>query len=137
MPTNRWMGAYKFVFERGENLQDKCHCFYQHRCSPSMVFFTQRRDGRLRYSPPLPPGVEISATETTVNFTESYAVISITLSLYTVVVGEATTAQADTLTYTVTVNGGEVPVTGTTEFVTTFTLPETTLALSSPSMVSR
>ena len=45
-------------------------------------------------------------------------------------------AQADTLTYTVTVNDETVTVTGTTEFVTTFTFPETTLALSFPSMVS-
>ena len=52
-------------------------------------------------------------------------------------VKEATTAQGNTLTYTVTVNGEQVEVTGSTEFVTAFTFPETTLALSSPSMVSR
>ena len=52
-------------------------------------------------------------------------------------VKEATTAQGDTLTYTVTVNGEGVPVTGSAEFVTTFTFPETTLALSFSPTVSR
>ena len=94
-----------------------------------MVFFTQRRDSRLRYLPP--PVVEISAVETAVTFTEENAVASITPTSITIEIGEGTTTNDQTLTYTVTINGSdEVAVTGTTEFVTTFTFPETTLSLS-------
>ena len=77
-----------------------------------------------------PPVVEISAVETAVTFTEENAVASITPTSITVVIGEGTTASDQTLTYTVTVNNEEVTVTGSTEFVTTFTFPATTLSLS-------
>ena len=77
-----------------------------------------------------PPVVEISAVETAVTFTEENAVASITPTSITIEIGEGTTASDQTLTYTVTVNNEEVTVTGSTEFVTTFTFPATTLSLS-------
>ena len=82
--------------------------------------------------------MEISAVETAVTFTEENAVASITPTSITIEIGETTTdsANGDQFSYTVKVNGGEEVVTGTTNFVTTFTFPETTLALSFPSMVS-
>ena len=74
--------------------------------------------------------MEVAAAETTVNFSDLDTVGSVTPSLYTVVIGEATTTSDQTLTYTVTVNGEDVAVTGETEFVTTFTFDETVLSLS-------
>ncbi len=82
--------------------------------------------------------MEVPAAETTVDFTESYAVTSITPSLYTVVIAEGTTdsANGDNFSYEVTVNGGAVTVTGTTSFETTWTFPSTILSLSFPSRQS-
>ena len=76
--------------------------------------------------------MEISAVETAVTFTEENAVASITPTSITIEIGETTTdsANGDQFSYTVKVNGGEEVVTGTTNFVTTFTFPETTLSLS-------
>ena len=93
-----------------------------------MVFPNTKEDGSLCGN--LPSVVEISAVETAVTFTEENAVASITPTSITVVISEGTTTNDQTLTYTVTVNGDEVAVTGETEFVTTFTFPETTLSLS-------
>ena len=79
--------------------------------------------------------VEISAVETTVEFSESFSVASITPTSITVVITEGTTGSANSadFTYGVTVNGDEkVTVTGTTDFETTFTFPSTTLTLSLP-----
>ena len=71
------------------------------------------------------------------NFTLENMVTSITPSTIIIEIGEKTTGQANTLTYTVTVNGSDkVEVTGDTAFVTTFTFPETTLSLSFPSRQS-
>ena len=82
--------------------------------------------------------MEVPAAETTVDFTESYAVTSITPTSITVVISEGTTAsdQGDNFTYEVTINGTPETVTGTTSFETTFTFPETTLSLSFPSRQS-
>ena len=79
--------------------------------------------------------MEVPAAETTVDFTESYAVTSITPTSITVVIAEGTTAsdQGDNFSYTVTINGENVPVTGTTNFETTWTFSATTLSLSFPS----
>ena len=79
--------------------------------------------------------MEISAVETTVEFSESFSVASITPTSITVVITEGTTGSANSadFTYEVTVNGDEkVTVTGTTNFETTFTFPSTTLTLSLP-----
>ena len=79
--------------------------------------------------------VEVAAVETTVEFSESFSVTSITPTSITVVITEGTTgsANSDDFTYEVTVNGDEkVTVTGTADFVTTFTFPSTTLTLSLP-----
>ena len=76
--------------------------------------------------------VEIAAAETTVDFTESYAVTSITPTSIIIEITEGTTSNDQTLTYTVTINGTPETVTGTTDFVTAFTFPETTLSLSFP-----
>ena len=82
--------------------------------------------------------MEVPAAETTVDFTESYAVTSITPTSITVVIAEGTTAsdQGDNFSYTVTINGENVPVTGTTNFETTWTFSATTLSLSFPSRQS-
>ena len=83
--------------------------------------------------------MEVPAAETTVDFTESYAVTSITPTSITVVISETTTGSANGagFTYEVTINGDEtVTVTGTADFVTTFTFPATTLSLSFPSRQS-
>ena len=76
--------------------------------------------------------MEVAATETTVDITEEYSVASITPTTITIEIGEATTdsANSDQFSYTVTINGGEEVVKGTTDFVTTFTFSETTLSLS-------
>ena len=75
--------------------------------------------------------MEVAAAETTVNFTPENMVTSTTPSTIIIEIGEKTTGQANTLTYTVTVNGSDkVEVTGDIAFVTTFTFPETTLSLS-------
>ena len=78
--------------------------------------------------------VEVAAAETTVSFTAENLVTSITPTTIVIAIGETTTGQAETLTYTVTVNGSdEVAVTGETPYVTTFTFESTTLSLSIPS----
>ena len=74
--------------------------------------------------------VEVAAAETTVDFTESFQVANITPTSIIIAIGEGTTSNDQTITYTVTINNEEVTVTGTTEFVTAFTFPETTLSLS-------
>ena len=76
--------------------------------------------------------MEVAAVETTVEFSESFSVTSITPTSITVVITEGTTASDQTLEYTVTVNGDEVTVTATADFETTFTFPSTTLTLSLP-----
>ena len=93
-----------------------------------MVFPNTKEDGSLCGN--LPSVVEISAVETAVTFTEENAVASITPTSIIIEISEGTTSNDQTITYTVTVNNEEVAVTGTTEFVTTFTFPETTLSLS-------
>ena len=95
------------------------------RCSPSPFHIEETVVSTITTSV-----VEVAAAETTVDFSDLDTVGSVTPSLYTVVVGEKTTGQAETLTYTVTVNGQGVEVTGTTDYVTTFTFDETVLSLS-------
>ena len=82
--------------------------------------------------------MEVPAAETTVDFTESYAVTSITPTSITVVISETTTGsdQGENFSYEVTVNGDAVTVTGTTSFETTWTFPSTILSLSFPSRQS-
>ena len=79
-----------------------------------------------------PSVVEISAVETTVDITEENGVASITPTSITVEIGEATTDSANgaQFSYTVKVNGEDEVVTGTTDFVTTWTFSATTLSLS-------
>ena len=77
-----------------------------------------------------PSVVEISAVETAVTFTEENAVASITPTTIVIAIGETTAGQAETLTYTVTINGSGEEVIGSTAFVTTFTFEATTLSLS-------
>ena len=74
--------------------------------------------------------MEVVAAETTVSFSDMDAVASVTPSPYTVVVGETTTANGNSLTYTVTVNGDEVTVSDEGIFTTTWTFPETTVSIS-------
>ena len=79
--------------------------------------------------------MEVAAVETTVEFSESFSVSSITPTSITVVIMEGTTGSANSadFSYQVTVNGDEtVTVTGITNFETTFTFPSTTLTLSLP-----
>ena len=90
------------------------------------MVFTQHEGGQQSLQYTSPPVVEISAVETAVTFTEENAVTSITPTSITVVISEGTTSSDQQLTYTVTVNGTPETVTGSTEFVTTFTFPETT-----------
>ena len=116
--------AYVLASKGIDTLQDNCHCFYSHRCNPNtgvIAWFlpNTKEDGSCLWY--LPSVVEISAVETAVTFTEENAVASITPTSITVVIGEGTTSSDQTLTYTVTVNNEEVTVTGSTEFVTTFT----------------
>ena len=80
-----------------------------------------------------PSVVEVAAAETTVSFTAENLVTSITPTTIVIAIEEKTTANAETLTYTVTVNGDDVEVIGSTAFVTTFTFESTTLSLSIPS----
>ena len=80
-----------------------------------------------------PSVVGVTAIETTVNLTDELSVASLTPTSITVEIGEGTTAsdQSDNFTYEVTVNGDTTEtVTGTTNFVTTFTFSSTTLSLS-------
>ena len=90
---------------------------------------------RQKVVPPLthPSVVEVAAAETTVSFTAENLVTSITPTTIVIAIEEKTTANAETLTYTVTVNGDDVEVIGSTAFVTTFTFESTTLSLSIPS----
>ena len=79
--------------------------------------------------------MEVAASETTVSFTDEFSVTSITPTSITVVITEGTTGSANSadFTYLVTINGDTTEtVTGTANFETTFTFPETTLALSLP-----
>ena len=95
-------------------------------CSTPPPFYTEE----MVVSAITPSVVEVAAAETTVDFSDLDTVGCVTPSLYTVVIEEKTTANAETLTYTVTVNSEEVEVTGTTDYVTTFTFDETVLSLS-------
>ena len=75
----------------------------------------------------------VTAIETKVDLTDELSVASLTPTSITVEIGEGTTAsdQSDNFTYEVTVNGDTTEtVTGTTNFVTTFTFSSTTLSLS-------
>ena len=75
----------------------------------------------------------VTAIETKVDLTDELSVASLTPTSITVEIGEGTTAsdQSDNFTYEVTVNGETTEtVTGTTNFVTTFTFSSTTLSLS-------
>ena len=78
--------------------------------------------------------MEISAVETTVEFSESFSVASITPTSITIEIKEGTTSSANSndFTYEVTINGTPETVTGTTNFETTFTFPSTTITLSLP-----
>ena len=78
--------------------------------------------------------MEISAVETTVEFSESFSVASITPTSITIEIKEGTTSSANSndFTYEVTINGTQETVTGTSNFATTFTFPSPTITLSLP-----
>ena len=76
--------------------------------------------------------MEVAAAETTVSIDTLNTHVSVTPSIITIVMTEATTASAnsDNFSYSVTINGNEVDVKGTESVTSTWTFLETTLSIS-------